>query len=153
MCSFQIYRAIYILRKKKWDWDIFMFLHHKMYKNCTEGTSSLKCPTWQAQTFTSWFEFITNLMHNLMYSIIILHHDPQHVLGIAVLIFRRTIVYWQYLVSSHLTLYAVIQSVTIPDTVNIQFSSWRWAQRCSKHVEDHDVILLLNKQNCALSWW
>jgi hypothetical protein len=24
-------------------------------------------------------------------------------------------------------------------------SSWRWAQRCSKHVEDHDVILLLNK--------
>jgi hypothetical protein len=40
-------------------------------------------------------------MHNFIYSIIILHHDPQHVLNIAVLIFRRTIVYLQYLVSSH----------------------------------------------------
>jgi hypothetical protein len=34
---------------------------------------------------------------------------------------------------------------TIPDTVTIQLSSWRRAQRCSKHVEDHDIILLLNK--------
>jgi hypothetical protein len=46
-------------------------------------------------------EFITNLMHNFIYSIIILHHDPQHVSSIAVLIFRRTNVYLQYLVSFH----------------------------------------------------
>jgi hypothetical protein len=46
-------------------------------------------------------EFITNLMHNFSYSIIILHHDPQHVSSIAVLIFRRTIAYLQYLVLSH----------------------------------------------------
>jgi hypothetical protein len=39
------------------------------------------------------FEFITNLLHNFIYSIIILHHDPQYVSSIAVLIFRRTIVY------------------------------------------------------------
>jgi hypothetical protein len=45
-------------------------------------------------------EFI-NLMHNFIYSIIILHHDPQHVSSIAVLVFRRTIVYLQYLVLSH----------------------------------------------------
>jgi tryptophan-rich sensory protein len=46
-------------------------------------------------------EFITNLMHSFIYSIIMLHHDPQHVSSIAVLIFRRTIVYLHYLVSSH----------------------------------------------------
>jgi hypothetical protein len=46
-------------------------------------------------------EFITNLMHNFIYSIIILHHDPQHVSIIAVLIFRRKIVYLQYMISSH----------------------------------------------------
>jgi hypothetical protein len=46
-------------------------------------------------------EFITNLMHGFIYSIIILHHDPQHVSSITVLIFGRTIVYLQYLVSSH----------------------------------------------------
>jgi hypothetical protein len=40
-------------------------------------------------------------MHNFIYSIIILHHDPQHVSSIAVFIFRRIIVYLQYLVSSH----------------------------------------------------
>jgi hypothetical protein len=40
-------------------------------------------------------------MQNFIYSIIILHHDPQLVSIIAVLIFRRTIVYLQYLVSSH----------------------------------------------------
>jgi hypothetical protein len=84
-------------------------------------------------------EFITNLMHNFIYSILILHHDPQHVSSIAVLIFRRTVVCLQYLVSSHLplcaaiqctdqelligALYGSIQSVTIPDTVNIQLSS------------------------------
>jgi hypothetical protein len=87
-------------------------------------------------------EFITNLMHNFIYSIIILHHDPQHVSSIAVLIFRRPIVYLQYLVSSNsicchtvhrsradcspLVIGALdgsIQSGTIPDTVNIQLSS------------------------------
>jgi len=26
--------------------------------------------------------------------------------------------------------------VTIPDAVLIQLTSWWWAQRCSKHVED-----------------
>jgi tryptophan-rich sensory protein len=46
-------------------------------------------------------EFITNLMHNFIYSIIVLHHDRQHVSSIAVIIFRRTIVYLQYLVSLH----------------------------------------------------
>jgi hypothetical protein len=46
-------------------------------------------------------EFISNLTHNFIYSIIILHHDPQQFSSIAVLIFRRTIVYLQYLVSSH----------------------------------------------------
>jgi hypothetical protein len=30
-----------------------------------------------------------------------LHHDPQHVSSIAVLIIRRTIVYLQYVLSSH----------------------------------------------------
>ena len=32
------------------------------------------------------------------------------------------------------------------------FSSWRWACQCSKHVEDNSVtnILLMNKENCAL---
>ena len=31
------------------------------------------------------------------------------------------------------------------------FSSWRWACSCSKHVEDNSVtnILLMNKENCA----
>jgi hypothetical protein len=127
---------------------------------------------WFHINFASYFfmftdrllEFITNLMHNFIYSIIILHHDPQYVSSIAVLIFRRTIVHLQYLVSSHSVcchpvhrlradcsplligaLDGSIQCVTIPDTVNIQLSSWRWAQRCSKHIEDHYVILLLNK--------
>jgi hypothetical protein len=80
-------------------------------------------------------------MHNFIYSIIILYHDPQQVSSIAVLIFKGTIVYLQYLVLSHTVwqqtvcddtrysplligaLYGSIQSVTIPDTVNIQLSS------------------------------
>jgi hypothetical protein len=74
-------------------------------------------------------EFITNLTHNFIYSIKILHHDPQHVSSIAVLIFRRTVAYLQYLVSSHTVcchtgaLYGSIQSGTIPDTVNTPLSS------------------------------
>jgi hypothetical protein len=32
-------------------------------------------------------------------------------------------------------------------------SSWGWALWRSKHVEEHDRILLLNKENCALSWF
>jgi hypothetical protein len=78
-------------------------------------------------------------MHNFIYSIITLHHDPQHVLSIAVLIFRRTTCI--FTVSGIVTLcmlpssapiksglligalYGSIQSVTIPDTVNIQLSS------------------------------
>jgi hypothetical protein len=81
-------------------------------------------------------------MHNFIYSIIVLHHDPQHVSSIAVLFFRRTIVHLQYLVSVTLcmlpysapiksglsplligAMYGSIQSGTIPDTVNIQLSS------------------------------
>jgi hypothetical protein len=56
-------------------------------------------------------EFITNLMHNFIYSIIILHHDPQYVSTIAVLIFSPLLIG---------ALHGSIQSVTIPDTVNIQ---------------------------------
>jgi hypothetical protein len=55
----------------------------------------------RAEHFFVRLEFITNLMHNFIYSIIILHPDPRHVSSIAVLVFRRTIVYLQYLVSSH----------------------------------------------------
>jgi hypothetical protein len=71
-------------------------------------------------------------MHNFIYSILTLHCDPQHVLSIAVLIFRRTICI--FTVSGIVTLcmlppsapikngalYGNIQSVMIPDTVNIQ---------------------------------
>jgi hypothetical protein len=46
-------------------------------------------------------EFISNLMRSFICSIIILHLDPQHVSSIAVLIFRKTILYLQYLGSSH----------------------------------------------------
>jgi hypothetical protein len=54
---------------------------------------------WPCIIVQTWI--FTNLMHNFMYSIIILHRDPQHVSSIPVLVFRRTIVYLQYLVSSH----------------------------------------------------
>jgi hypothetical protein len=123
------------------------------YSVCT-GFYSRAYNVWGVMNTPSNLEFITNLMHNFIYSIMILHHDPQHVSSIAVLIFRATIVYLQYLVSSHsVCCHTVhrsradcsIHSVTIPDTVNIQLSPWRRAQRCSKHVEDHDVISLLNK--------
>jgi uncharacterized membrane protein len=77
-------------------------------------------------------ELIINLMHNFIYSIIILHRDPQHVSSIAVLIFRTTICI--FTVSGIVTLcmlpysapiksgalYGSIQSMMIPDTVNIQ---------------------------------
>jgi hypothetical protein len=103
-------------------------------------------------------ELITNLMHNFIYSIITLHRDPQHVSSIAVLIFKRTICI--FAVSGIVTLCMLpssapiksglqrrLQSVTIPHTVYIyKLSSWRWAQRCSKHVEEQDVMLLqINK--------
>ena len=65
------------------------------------------------------------------------------------LIFRRTIVLVQHLVSSlslgdcsvHSPLITCVlnsppKRVTIPDSVFIQLSSWRWAQLCSKHVEE-----------------
>jgi hypothetical protein len=67
------------------NWYTFLYVR----KDCSNYTDIIK------------LEFITNLMHNFIYSIIILHHDLQHVSSIAVLIFRRTIVYLQYLVSSH----------------------------------------------------
>ena len=68
---------------------------------------------------------------------------------------EEKIVRIQYLVSSNSVSchtvhsisarYGSLQSVTIPDTVYIQFSSWRWAQRCSKHVEDHSVIYIIKE--------
>jgi hypothetical protein len=69
----------------------------------TSGFVSHYTPAFIMSTFyTSYkLEFITNLMYNFIYSIIKLHHDPQHVSCIAVLIFKRTIVYLQYLGSSH----------------------------------------------------
>jgi hypothetical protein len=70
--------------------------------------------TWNEQRASLRLEFITNLMHNFIYSIIILHHDSQHVPSIAVLIFDPLLIG---------ALYGSIQSVTIPDTVNIQLSS------------------------------
>jgi tryptophan-rich sensory protein len=75
---------------------------HKILSVCdwviyelTPTSRDMRCLT------TGILEFITNLMHNFIYSIIILHHYPQHVSSIAVLIFSRTILYLQYLVSSH----------------------------------------------------
>jgi hypothetical protein len=68
---------------------LHLWLHDHASLYCT-----LPVLTWR-------LEFITNLMHNFIYSVITLHHDPQHVSSIAVLIFRRTIVYLQNLVSSH----------------------------------------------------
>ena len=79
---------------------------------------------------------VTNLMHNFFIpESYILHYTPRHVSSIVVLIFRRKIVYLQYLVSSHslschtvhwlradCARYGSLQSVTIPDTVYIQFS-------------------------------
>jgi len=32
--------------------------------------------------------------------------------------------------------------VIIPEVVLIQFSSWRWAQSCSKHVEDSNKHII-----------
>ena len=62
------------------------------------------------------------------------------------LIFRRTIVLTQHLVSSiclgDCSVHRLREdsrnlcTVTIPDAVLIQLSSWRWAQWCSKHVEE-----------------
>jgi hypothetical protein len=74
----------------------------------TDSTSLDWKPSKQHRKFR--LEFINNLMHNFIYSIIILHHDPQHVSSIAVLIFRRTTVYLQYLVSSHSVCSAPIKS-------------------------------------------
>jgi hypothetical protein len=65
-------------------------------------------------------------MHNFIYSIITLHRDPQHVLSIVVLIFRKTICIFTVSVIVTLcmlpsgALHGSMQSVTIPDTVNIQ---------------------------------
>ena len=39
----------------------------------------------------------------------------------------------------------MFSSVTIPDTVYIHFSSWRWTQRCSKHVEEYGVIYMIKE--------
>jgi len=37
---------------------------------------------------------------------------------------------------------ATTQRVIIPDVVSIQLSSWRWAQSCSKHVEDSNKHII-----------
>jgi hypothetical protein len=69
-------------------------------------------------------------MHNFIYSIIILHHDPQHASSIAVPIFRGTIVYLQYLVSSH--------SVCC-HTVHRSRADCRAGRSCSVHVKEPKV--------------
>jgi hypothetical protein len=133
-------------------WYVYQHLRHYTYFSSVRGLKKrdvfslffftlLKRVQKIAKSYYFGLEFITNLMHNFIYSMIILHHDPQHVSSIAVLIFRGTIVYLQYLVSSHCVccrpvhrsradcrplligaLDGSIQSVTIPDTVNIQLS-------------------------------
>jgi hypothetical protein len=66
-----------------------------------EKNQCIRGKNWDTEHSKGRLEFITNLMHSFIYSIIILHHDPQNFSSIAVLLFRRTIVYLQYLVSSH----------------------------------------------------
>jgi hypothetical protein len=75
----------------------------KVYENPSRGCCCVMSGRRKGRYYetSNRLEFITNLMHNFISSIIILHHDPQHVSNIAVLIFRRTIVYLLYLVSSH----------------------------------------------------
>jgi hypothetical protein len=113
---------------------------------------------WPCISILSRLELITNLTHRFLYFIIILHRDPQHVSSIVVLIFRRKIciftIYGIFTlcmlphsepIKSGLLIGAQdgsIKSVTIPDIVNIQIVVRRCGQRCSKHVEDHDVMLL-----------
>ena len=38
--------------------------------------------------------------------------------------------------------HSFIFRVIIPDVVSIQLSSWRWAQGCSKHVEDSNKHII-----------
>ena len=55
-----------------------------------------------------------------------LHYNPRHVSSITMLIFRRSIVLLQHLVSSlsvNGVLYSRLQRVTIPDAVIIQLTS------------------------------
>jgi hypothetical protein len=80
---------------------------------------------------------LTNLMRNFIYSIIILHHDPLHVSSITMLIFRRTIVYLQYLVSSH--------------------SVWQHTEREDTGYCKHTIVLLkmstVMLETCRGSWY
>jgi hypothetical protein len=73
--------------------------------------------------------YITNWMHNFIYSIIILHHDPQHVSRIAVLIFRRTIVYHQLNAQFYL----------FNNTITLWFSTC-FEHRCARLQEDNCIF-------------
>jgi hypothetical protein len=45
----------------------------------------------------------------------------------------------------HLYIYSIWYRPTLYAAIQCTDQEWTAAQRCSKHVEDHDVILLLNK--------
>ena len=82
--------------------------------------------------------------------ILILSYLPLRVSSTIMIIFRRTIVLVQYLVSSptdyERTLVACVlnshpKRISIPDVVLMQLSSWKWAQQCSKHVEESNKCI------------
>ena len=111
-------------------------------------------------------------MHNFLYSLTIrlLHYYPRHVSSINMPIFRRKNCI--HTASGIFALCKRLHSTLVGSGVRCQpvyctdvcrerryqmlyeynFSSWRWACWCSKHVEDNSVtnILLTNKENCAL---
>ena len=81
-----------------------------------------------------------------------LRYNPWHVSSITMLIFRRSIVLLQHLVSSlsvngctvtcSQQAYSRLRRVSIHDAVIIQLTSWRLAWWCSKHVEDYNVTYI-----------
>ena len=105
-------------------------------------------------------------MHNFLYSLTIclLHYYPRHVSSINMPIFKR-----KNCIHTSSGIFALckrlhstlVESVYWADVYRerryqmmceYNFSSWRWACWCSKHVDDNNVtnILLTNKENCAL---
>jgi hypothetical protein len=97
---------------------------------------------------------------HFLYSTIVSYHVPLHVSSVTALILRRTL----YICSIWFphALYAAIQHSLCHVWQHTEreetrycmhtMSSWGWALWRSKHVEEHDKILLLNKENCASSW-
>ena len=93
------------------------------------------------------------LMHNFLYSLTIclLHYYHRNVSSINMPIFRRKNCI--HTTSGISALYKRLHSTLVESGLcEYNFSSWRWACWCSKHVEDNSVtdILLMNKENCAL---